>query len=103
LIDNGILARPLKAAHEATAAALVSSALLLVVVTSHISLVIAGAHLGVAIASHLAFEGLLAFAEEAVHVEGWWIEKWEVSRWRVLWRVRADDCEDEEQIYTASN
>jgi hypothetical protein len=71
LIDHGILARPLKAAHQATAAALVSSALLLVVATSHISLVVAGVRLGVAIASHLAFESLLAFAEEAVHVEGW--------------------------------
>jgi hypothetical protein len=51
--------------------------LLLVVVTSRISLVVAG----VAIASHLAFEGLLAFAEETVHVEGWWIELLEMSRW----------------------
>jgi hypothetical protein len=77
LIDHSILARSLNAAHEATAAALVSSALLLVVVTSRISLVVAG----VAIASHLAFEGLLAFAEETVHVEGWWIELLEMSRW----------------------
>jgi hypothetical protein len=45
--------------------------LLLVVATSHISLVVAGVRLGVAIASHLAFESLLAFSEEAVHVEGW--------------------------------
>ena len=67
LVDHGILTRPLKAAHEPTAAALVSSTLLLVVVTSCISLVVAG----VAIASHLAFEGLLAFTEEAVHVKGW--------------------------------
>jgi hypothetical protein len=71
LVDHGILARPLNAAHEATAAALVSSALLLVVVTPNISLVVAGVRLGVAIASHLAFEGLLAFAEETVHVEEW--------------------------------
>ena len=71
LVDHGILTRPLKAAHEPTAAALVSSALLLVVATSHISLIIAGVRLGVAIASHLAFEGLLAFTEEAVHVKGW--------------------------------
>jgi hypothetical protein len=69
LIDHGILARSLNAAHEATTAALVSSALLLAVVTSRISLVVAGV-LGVAITSHLAFEGLLAFAEETVHVEG---------------------------------
>jgi hypothetical protein len=75
LIDHGILARSLNAAHEATAAALVSSALLLVV-----SLVVAGVRLGVAIASHLAFEGLLAFAEETVHVGRWWIEELEVSR-----------------------
>jgi hypothetical protein len=61
LIDHGILARPLKAAHQATAAALISATLLLVV---------AGVRLGVAIASHLAFESLLAFAEEAVHFEG---------------------------------
>jgi hypothetical protein len=77
LIDHSILARSLNAAHEATTAALVSSTLLLVVVTSRISLVVAG----VAIASHLAFEGLLAFAEETVHVEGWWIELLEMSRW----------------------
>ena|ERR1700722_12703573 len=74
LIDHGILARSLNAAQEATAAALVSSALLLVVVTPHISLVVAGVRLSVAIAAHLAFEGLLAFAEKTVHVERWWIE-----------------------------
>ena len=71
LVDHGILTRPLNAAQEATAAALISSALLLVVATSRISLVVAGVRLGVAIASHLAFESLLAFPEEAVHVEGW--------------------------------
>jgi hypothetical protein len=74
LVDHGILTCPLNAAQEATAAALISSALLLVVATSHISLVVASVRLGVAIASHLAFEGLLAFTKEAVHVEGGWIE-----------------------------
>jgi hypothetical protein len=71
LIDHSILACPFKAAEETTATTLVTSALLLVVAAPRIFLIVAGVHLSVVIASHLAFKGLLAFAEEGFHAEGW--------------------------------
>jgi hypothetical protein len=87
LVDHGAFASLLEPTQEASAAALAASTLLVHVASAHVAstlnVVVAAAHIASTLvvvttvahvplvaATHLAFSGLLAFADEVIHV--WW-------------------------------